>query len=194
MDLSSLDIAVFFLINKGINNPALDVLMKSLTAKGYLLILPFALFMLLTASRTKSADGKNYKALALWTICISVFAFALADWSGGSLKHLIARVRPCRALENVRILVGCTQSGAMPSNHAANSFAYAVPLFYLTRNFLPLGWRIFPLALATLVAVSRVYLGVHYPADVIAGGLWGAFVASVLTALYLRASQRYAKR
>lgn len=193
MDLSSADTAVFFLINRGFNNPVLDVFMKSLTAKGYLLVLPFALFMVLTASKTKNTGGKSYKTLAIWIVCISALAAVLTDWSGGNIKHLIARVRPCRALENVRILVGCTQSGSMPSNHAANSFAYAVPLFYLTRNFLPLGWRIYPLSLAALVAVSRVYLGVHYPTDVIAGSLWGAFIASVLTWAYLRASQRYAK-
>jgi hypothetical protein len=53
----------------------------------------------------------------------------------------------------------------MPSGHATNSFAYAVALFIMTKGRLSLPWRIYPLVLAALVAYSRPYIGVHYPAD-----------------------------
>src|SRR5208283_5074762 len=90
-----------------------------------------------------------------------------------------------------RLLVGCTSSGSMPSNHAVNSFAYAITLFYLTRNYIGIAGRLYPLALASLVALSRVYVGVHYPADVLAGALLGTTVSLLLIVLYKFALRRY---
>lgn len=191
MDLVYLDNKIFYLINQGIACSLLDGLMPFLSARGYLLLLPFIGYLFLTASREqKKRSGFDISSVLL-IAAVSICAVFLSDWVGNELKNAIMRARPCIAMENVRLLVGCTRSGSLPSNHAANSFAYAIPLFYLTLNHIGLRVRLYPLILASLVALSRVYVGVHYPTDIIAGAMLGTSVATVLIALYRLASQRY---
>jgi len=76
----------------------------------------------------------------------------------------------------VRLLVGCTDSPSFPSNHAVNATVLAT----LVTLSMPRLW--FPvIVLAILVGYSRVYVGVHYPLDVLLGGLLGLVVALVLS-------------
>ncbi len=72
----------------------------------------------------------------------------------------------------------------MPSGHAISSFAFAIPLFYLTREFIANAWRTYPLVLALLIAFSRMYLGVNYPTDVLVGAFLGTFIALALSLGY----------
>ena len=65
--------------------------------------------------------------------------------------------------------LGCTGSGSMPSAHAANWFAVTMVVFLFYRRSL---WFMLPMAVA--VSFSRVYNGVHYPGDVLAGAILGA--------------------
>src|SRR5512134_2162466 len=107
---------------------------------------------------------------------------ALSDkWIGfligaGVIKHTVQRIRPCHVIAEVHLLAGCTHSFAMPSNHASNMFALAT----VTGTMLP-RWRWVVLSLAGSVAYSRVYLGVHYPTDVLVGAVWGAVLGWGLT-------------
>ena len=168
-----------------------DYLMPFLSARGYLLLFPFACYLFLIAYREqKKGSGFNVSYVLLIAV-ISVSAVLLSDWMGNELKNAIMRVRPCLAMENVRLLVGCTRSGSFPSNHAANSFAYAIPLFYMTRKHFALQARLYPLILASLVAISRVYIGVHYPTDIIAGAILGVSAATVVIISYRLALRQY---
>jgi undecaprenyl-diphosphatase len=185
-----MDTQLFFLINRGMANPLFDVLMPALTHQGYLLVIPLALYALYAGSRARTPAGRSYGGVAIFAVLIAVLAIVLAETLNYWLKVLIARPRPCHALEGVRLLIDCSASFSLPSSHAVTSFAYAVPLSLLTRPFLPALWRLFPLVLAVMVALSRPYLGVHYPSDILAGALLGSGVAGMLCWAYLRISRR----
>ncbi|QQS34811.1 MAG: phosphatase PAP2 family protein [Ignavibacteriales bacterium] len=85
------------------------------------------------------------------------------------LKEFFQRPRPCDILTDVITPLGCTGTFSFPSNHALNNFAAAF-FFYLL--FPKLKWILF--VTASLVALSRVYLGLHYPSDIIGGAVIGS--------------------
>jgi len=97
------------------------------------------------------------------------------------LKASLQRTRPCHVIHDVHLLAGCTRSFSLPSNHASNMFALATVGWLGLRR-----WRwVLPL-LAAGVSYSRVYLGVHYPTDVLAGAVWGGAVGWASSALAAR--------
>ncbi|MDA8215975.1 MAG: glycosyltransferase family 39 protein [Nitrospiraceae bacterium] len=192
MNISDIDKSLFFFINHGTSNALFDVVMPFITAKSYLLLLPYLIYILYTAYIRQKADF-NVRVV-LWSFFLAVLAFLLSDWLGNEVKHLIERVRPCNAFGGARLLVGCSQSYSMPSNHATNFFAAAVVLFYFARNRVPVLLSIYPLILAALVAFSRVYVGVHYPSDISVGAFLGSAIGFLVIGLYKYASSRYEVR
>lgn len=88
-----------------------------------------------------------------------------------TLKPLIARTRPFVAIEGLQILVAAPRDYSFPSGHTSASFAAA--LVYL--RMIPKKYSVWFVSLAVLIAFSRLYVGVHYPTDVLAGFLIGAF-------------------
>lgn len=184
MNIQSLDTKLLLLINHGTANSLSDILMPALSQRGYLLIIPFLLAMLLRGTKQKDKMGKTFLTPAIWTIAVSICALFFADLVEYSMKHAIARLRPCQVIEGIRLIITCPSSYSMPSGHAISSFAVALPLFYLTQEYIALIWRLYPLLLASLIAFSRIYLGVHYPSDVLAGALLGAIIGLVLSSLY----------
>ena len=114
----------------------------------------------------------------------------LADWAGHMLKDAIERMRPCRALEDVRLLVGCGKAYSMPSNHAIVAFAFILPFYRMFKSRV----RYLFLAVALLVGFSRVYVGVHYPSDVVAGAALGILIALFVLKGYSHSSERYREK
>lgn len=109
------------------------------------------------------------------------------------LKELVARIRPYEVIDGLNILVKPLSSYSFPSGHANSSFASALAL---TLVFGRKGaWAYIP---AALIAFSRLYVGVHYPSDVLAGMLVGTLVAWVAYKLIqgiskIRAARRKAE-
>jgi undecaprenyl-diphosphatase len=144
----------------------------------------YILFALLAIPAFIKDRRKGFFVLGL-----SLISFALADAGANMLKHLFERPRPCQALENVRLLVGCGGSFSFPSNHAVNAFAIAATFSHFFRKTaVPMFF------IAVLVALSRIYVGVHYPSDVIAGAVIGGVVAGTVLILHKWSSERFKER
>jgi undecaprenyl-diphosphatase len=114
-----------------------------------------------------------------WGVLLLTFlAVVLADWSAMAIKALVDRPRPPLRYPEPKTLVPLPHDASFPSGHAATSFAAATMLSFAFPAFAP---ALF--VLATAVAFSRVYVGVHYPLDVIGGAALGALVATALRLL-----------
>jgi undecaprenyl-diphosphatase len=115
----------------------------------------------------------------MWgTFLLTVVAVALADWSATGLKALVDRPRPPERYAEPKPLVPVPHDSSFPSGHAATSFAAATMLSFAFPRLAPA-----LLVLAAAVAFSRVYVGVHYPLDVIGGAALGALIAIALRRL-----------
>jgi undecaprenyl-diphosphatase len=126
----------------------------------------------------------RYEPRRWWLVLIGIgLCFLLADQGSVHLfKNTVCRLRPCHALEDVRMFrTNCGGQYGFVSSHAANVFAVA--LFLMLRYWKRVK-RQWPLLLLTLWAIatcySRPYLGKHYPGDVICGALFGAIIALIV--------------
>jgi undecaprenyl-diphosphatase len=102
-----------------------------------------------------------------WRAALVTLSFALASWATSALKEVVARERPTGDT-----VIDLPSSYSFPSGHASTAFAAAVALSLLVPRA-----AVWALPLAGLVAYSRVYLGVHYWTDVLAGAVLGTLVA-----------------
>ncbi len=158
--LYALDVSIFRFVNGTIANPLTDKLMPFITdVKNWYITYVLLWFIILFKG------GRYRVGLAIAMIIVPIISDQL---SSSLIKDLVARTRPCKVLENVRLLVGCTDSYSFPSSHAVNNFTAAIFFGYFYKN---LRW-IF-IGVATLMALSRVFVGVHYPSDIIGGALIG---------------------
>ena len=112
---------------------------------------------------------------------LGAVSYLAAEGLSSLLKGVFDRPRPSVVDPAVHPLVAVPHNGSMPSTHATSAFAAAVAVGLVHPR---LRWPL--VALAALIAFSRVWLGVHYPTDVIAGAALGAAIALVLSRLSIR--------
>jgi undecaprenyl-diphosphatase len=168
--MGDLDVRTLAMVYGGANGrwgPAMIALTWLGSGWGALALLP-----LIAWSRTRRFATALALAVAVQAICV---------WA---LKLEVGRVRPWIAL-GLAAPLGAPHDGSFPSGHASGSFCVAA----FVTVALPAVWRspawrvrsvaAATMALASLIAVSRVYLGAHFPSDVIAGALTGACLGGV---------------
>jgi membrane-associated phospholipid phosphatase len=136
------------------------------------------------------ADVARRSRVPLGLLCAGV-AYGLSEAAATGLKEVIDRARPSILDASLHPLVAIPQSAAMPSGHATTAFAAAVAVGLVHPRL-----RVPLVALATLIAISRVYLGVHFASDVIVGALLGTVIAVAVVAVarWLRQGLRGADR
>jgi len=178
MNFASLDKNLFLLINGFVGKvPALDNLIK-LVVNEYFVPVTLAL-MLLYLWFVRSADfapgrhrEKNQAALP-----VAIFSTGLIALLIVITNQLIARDRPFDQLPTNLLFYKPTDP-SFPSNAAAVGFALAVAIFLANRKL-----GILAVSLASFYAFSRVYAGVHFPSDVLAGALLGILTTWVVSRL-----------
>jgi undecaprenyl-diphosphatase len=186
-DSTSLDVRAFRLLNGRLANPAFDAVMPFATDFGKwraAVILIWCALVIFGKTRGR------------WAALMLIPVIAASDQLSSHLvKPLVERVRPCDVLGSVRLWYGAQgwittptevarsykSSFSFPSSHAANITASMLFLGLVYRRWLaPL------LALALVVSFSRIYVGVHWPSDVLVGMAIGAAIAAAAYLLFTR--------
>lgn len=162
----ALDDRLFGWANGRIHNPGLDAFFRGITELGSLWASAAAASAMAAGGRRREAADALGAAAAMWAV-------------GQGLKNAFRRLRPYEAQlpGPVRLLIGKPRGASWPSSHPATLLAF---VSVAGRNLeLPRGSRRLLAGLAGVVGASRLYLGVHYPADVVGGLLLGRAVADV---------------
>lgn len=106
------------------------------------------------------------------------------------LKNLIGRVRPYEVVDGLVCLVAHAHDASFPSGHTGASFASAVAMY---KN-LPKKYAILLIILASLIAFSRVYIGIHYPTDILGGLATGIGLGILANVIYDKVSAKFAAK
>lgn len=178
----SADTWMFYAINHGMSNPFFDWLMPVITDRTTwfpvwgVVVLALVIYYL----RQKRYQG-------LWSLLLIAVIITASDQISSSLiKPSVERIRPSNALEDVNLLVPRTKSYSFPSSHATNFFAAAAFFTWLV----PRGW-VWYFLIAMIVSLSRTYVGVHYPGDLLGGAVIGVITAVSVVAGYRFLEKKY---
>ena len=170
---------LFIQVNNNHSNPFFDIIMPYLRVAYtwtplYLFLLVFIIF--------------NYKGYGLWWFVFFLCTVSLCDMTSSKLvKETVERLRPCADpdfLQYVRVVIDhCGGKYGFTSNHAANHFGMATFIFLTLRPVLG-KWVWIAFLWAALIGYAQVYVGVHYPFDILGGALIGVLFGSLLGSFF----------
>lgn len=163
--IHTFDNYILFTISRRIKNRYLDKAMPMITSLGNLGIIWIIIAGVLMINEERRLIGE----VVLLTLIISTLV------GEGIIKHIVRRARPCSHKDSINLLISKPLSYSFPSGHTLSSFAVAEVLSSYFEQF-----RIIFLTIAFLIALSRVYLYVHYPTDVIAGIIIGIICSKIV--------------
>lgn len=174
--LERLDQQLFLFLNS-LNSPFFDQVMH--TISGRLIWVPLYLSIIIYL-------GIKFKRKFLIILIFIILAATLSDQASVLVKNLVQRLRPCNepSLKGLVHLVKgeCGGLYSFVSSHATNSFDVAfLSLLFIKRRWFSISIIIW----ALVIGYSRIYLGVHFPGDVICGSILGAFIGWSMYQLYI---------
>lgn len=175
MDLGILNTQLFLFINSLPHNQVLLVTALILSGTGFLSFIWFFLAVYLIIK-----ERKHTQVVILFFLTL----FSTSAFVTYVLKPLFGNLRPEFTLENITVFEATSDFYSFPSSHAAVAFSGAVILskvFPKHTKFLYI--------LALLISLSRVYLGVHYPLDILAGAIVGYGIGRLF--LYINKTYNY---
>jgi undecaprenyl-diphosphatase len=184
----AIDKAVFVFFNCTLANPVGDFLWPYITDYDRFLAVRIILVGIWLALMIKG--GKRGRTAAVLVVLVIVCSDQL---SSAVIKPVVQRPRPCHMVEgvpvvpDVHLLVGCGGGKSFPSSHAVNNFAVAT----LFAFFYPRA-RVWLFVWASLVALSRIAVGVHFPSDIIGGALIGSAMTLLILWLWTLAGRTVA--
>ena len=165
--IQNLDASAMYEV-QNLHNPLLNTIMIFFTKIGDLgavwLLIGLVFFFF---KKTRKVGAVIYLSQILNIIVVTI------------LKDTIQRPRPFLTLTDLHPLISLPTSYSFPSGHASSAFAGALVIAYLLRK-----WTIPAYAVAITIAFSRVYLGVHYPSDIIVGALIGTISSIIVITFY----------
>lgn len=161
--LLRLDGSILLFIQELLRNPVLTPIMKVITTLGNNGLIWILLTLLFLAVPKTRRVGYMLTAALLGTLIVNNII----------LKNLVARTRPYEVVEGLTYLVKKPTDFSFPSGHAGCAFAAAGIMF----RSLPKKYGVPSLVLAILISFSRLYVGVHYPSDVLFGVLSGILIS-----------------
>lgn len=143
---------------------------------------------------THSADGGTIMIIATLILMIIPKTRKLGFLCGAALvvntlicnvilKNLVARVRPYEVVDGLKLIIGRQNDWSFPSGHSSAGFSMSTVLFRETPRKIGIPVLIF----ALLISLSRLYVGVHYPTDVICGIILGTLTGFFTCTVYHRA-------
>jgi undecaprenyl-diphosphatase len=175
-DFSIFEGGFLLFLQEYVRQPYLNIFFKTITHLGDSGIIWIVLCLLLLISKRHRKEGMG-------VLVALVIGFVVTNLL---LKNLVARPRPYTLLQELTILVNRPSDFSFPSGHACSSFAAALTMFRLSNKRIGVP----ALLLAVLIAFSRLYVGVHFPSDVMVGALIGV-AASCIAVWVIRKSKNY---
>lgn len=171
--LISWDRHVFEWINRGLANSWFDQVFPYLRNSVYWTPLYLFLFVFFTL---------NFGRKGWWWVLFFLSTVAMTDMvSSQGFKMYFERLRPCQdpdMIDHIRLVLDrCAGGYSFTSSHAANHTGIAIFFYLTTRGFLG-KWGLIAFAWAALIGFSQVYVGVHYPLDILGGAFIGLIFGS----------------
>lgn len=156
----NLDSRILLFLQERIRNPVLTPILTGITMLGNAGAIWIGITIVLCIF-------KKTRRIGIICVCSIVISFLINNLI---LKNLVGRIRPYEVITGLQLLVAKPIDASFPSGHTSSSFSVA---WVLLRN-MPKRYGILFVVLAAVIGFSRLYLGVHYPTDVLIGMISGS--------------------
>lgn len=131
----------------------------------------------------------QWKRKSWLPVLFSVLTVMCSDFTSSELiKNSVERPRPCHTLEQIEVRVGCGSGYSFTSSHATSHMALAVFWFQLFTSWGRHRWWL--IAWAVIIGFAQIFVGVHYPLDVLSGFIVGGLIGYLVFRLYRLAYQK----
>lgn len=165
---------ILLFIQEHVRNAVCDVFFKGITHLGDAGIFWIMLTIVLLCFRQTRRAG-------IYSACALIASLIVNNII---LKNLIGRIRPYEVVEGLQCIVAPAHDASFPSGHTGASFASAVAIY----RQIPKKFAVFFIVLASLIAFSRLYVGIHYPTDVLGGLVTGIGIGLLVNVIGDRVS------